>query len=140
MRLKRLMKSAKSCMQKLIAEMNDTETSSKKQCSDCALYWEIGFVHCTCGRYFENLRKELRSWTRTTSTSLSIPGYVIKENTIRGAKHGPSERERMEMFQKALQPKHGGYKSILERWHKEDKYRKSHGHHIQTARLRRTSS
>ena len=26
---------------------------------------------------------------------------------------------------KARQPKHGGYKTILERWHKDDKYRKS---------------
>ena len=36
---------------------------------------------------------------------LSIPGYVIKKNNIRGAKHGPSERHRMhckaqEMLQK----------------------------------------
>ena len=30
-----------------------------------------------------------------------------------------------EMLQKARQPKHGGYKTILERWHKDDKYRKS---------------
>ena len=29
------------------------------------------------------------------------------------------------MLQKARQPKHGGYKTILERWHKDDKYRKS---------------
>ena len=30
-----------------------------------------------------------------------------------------------DMFQKARQPKHGGNKSILERWHKDDLYRKS---------------
>ena len=30
-----------------------------------------------------------------------------------------------EMLQKARQPKHGGYKTILEKWHKDDKYRKS---------------
>ena len=29
------------------------------------------------------------------------------------------------MLQKARQPKHGGYKSILERWHEDDKYRSS---------------
>ena len=29
------------------------------------------------------------------------------------------------MLQKARQPKHGGYKTILERWYKDDKYRKS---------------
>ena len=29
------------------------------------------------------------------------------------------------MLQKARQPKHGGHKSILERWHKDAQYRKS---------------
>ena len=60
---------------------------------------------------------------------LSIPGYVIKKN-IRGAKHGRSERQRLyckgkEMLQKGRQLKHGGHKSILERWHKDDQYRNS---------------
>ena len=42
--------------QKLIADMKNSEifelceTSSKKQCSDCNLFWEIGIVYCTCGR------------------------------------------------------------------------------------------
>ena len=45
----------------------------------------------------------------------SIPGYVIKKNLLRGAKHGASERQReyykaKDMLQKARQPKHGGYK------------------------------
>ena len=30
-----------------------------------------------------------------------------------------------EVLQKARQPKHGGYKTILEVWHKTDTYRKS---------------
>ena len=30
-----------------------------------------------------------------------------------------------EMLQNARQPKHGGYKTMLERWHKNDKYRMS---------------
>ena len=38
---------------KLITDMGNTEifelceTSSKKQCPDCALYWEIGIVYCS---------------------------------------------------------------------------------------------
>ena len=42
--------------EKLIADMKSTEifelceTPSKKQCTDCALYWEIGIVYCTYGR------------------------------------------------------------------------------------------
>ena len=55
---------------------------------------------------------------------------LSKKNSTGGAKHGPSERQRMyceakEMLQKARQPKHGGHKSILERWHKDAQYRKS---------------
>ena len=62
--------------------------------------------------------------------ALSIPGYVIKKNPRRGAKHGASERQRMyykakEMLQKARQPKHGGYKTFLDRWHNDDKNRES---------------
>ena len=33
--------------------------------------------------------------------------------------------EAKEMLQEARQPKHGGNKSILERWHKDEQYRKS---------------
>ena len=47
------------------------------------------------------------------------PGYVIKKSG-RGAKHGPSERQRMyykakDMLHKAGQKKHGGHSSILAR-------------------------
>ena len=78
----------------------------------------------------KNRRKEPRSSTRTTTTSYQFQIMLSKKNTIRGAKHGPSERERMyckakEMLQKARQPKHGGYRSILARWHEDDKYRNS---------------
>ena len=40
----------------LITEMDNTEifefyeTSSKRQCPDCASNWEFGIVHCTCGK------------------------------------------------------------------------------------------
>ena len=62
--------------------------------------------------------------------ALSIPGYVIKKNLPRSAKHGASELQRMyykakDMLQKASQPKHGEYKTILERWHNGDQHRKS---------------
>ena len=61
--------------------------------------------------------------------ALSLPGYVVKKNQPRGAKHGASERQRIyykakDMLQKARQPKHGGCKTILERWH-DDQHRKS---------------
>ena len=90
--------------QKLIADMNNTEIfelcgpSSKKQCSDCNLFWEIGIVYCTCGRCFflnKKSRKELRSSTRTTTTSYQFLAKLSKKGNSRGAKHGPSERQRM---------------------------------------------
>ena len=40
--------------QDLVADMNNNteifelcETSSKKQCSDCNLYWEFGIIYCS---------------------------------------------------------------------------------------------
>ena len=40
----------------LITEMGNTEifefyeTSSKRQCPDCASYWKFGIENCTCGK------------------------------------------------------------------------------------------
>ena len=61
---------------------------------------------------------------------MSIPGYVIKKNNKRGARHGPSERQRMyfkakEMLHKAGQKNHGEHSSILARWLSDCKYRDS---------------
>ena len=59
---------------------------------------------------------------KSNNDVVSIPGYVIKKNNKRGARHGPSERQRMyfkaqEMLYKAGQKKHGGHSSIFARWH-----------------------
>ena len=57
----------------LITEMGNTEifefyeTSSKRQCSDCALYWRIVIVYCTCG----NARSLRRCIDFTTKTDLT---------------------------------------------------------------------
>ena len=61
---------------------------------------------------------------------MSIPGYVINKNPTHGARHGPSVRQTMyhkahDMLRKARKDKSGGYKTIPERWHDDDKYRKS---------------
>ena len=67
---------------------------------------------------------------KSNNDVVSIPGYFIKKNDKRGARHGPSERQRMyykaqEMLHKAGQKKHGGHSSILARWHNEYSYRDS---------------
>ena len=122
-------------LQELFADMNNTEifelceNYSKQQCLDCNLYWEVGFVYCTCGRYFKPSQRT-KEVDKNNCDVLSIPSSVIKKNNRRGAEHGPSERQRKyykakEMLQKARQPKHGRYKSILERWHDDAEYPKS---------------
>ena len=61
---------------------------------------------------------------------LSFPGYVIKESPTHGARYGPSVRQTMyfkahDVLKKARKPQNGNCKTILERWHDDDKYRKS---------------
>ena len=75
---------------KLIADMNNTEifelceTYSKKQCPDCNSYWEIGIVYCTCGRCLKSSLR-IKELHKNNNDVLSIPGHVIKKNTIRGS-------------------------------------------------------
>ena len=61
---------------------------------------------------------------------LSIPGYVIKKNPTHGARHGPCMWQCMhckahDILRKARLHKSGGYKTFLDRWNNDDKYRKS---------------
>ena len=61
---------------------------------------------------------------------LSIPGLVIKKNPSHGARHGPSVRQTMyfkahDVLRKGSNPINDTCKTILERWYKDDKYRKS---------------
>ena len=66
----------------LIADMSNTkifelcETSSKKQCTDCNLYWEIGIVYCTCGRCLKSSQR-IKGFDKSNYDVSSIPGYVI---------------------------------------------------------------
>ena len=55
---------------------------------------------------------------------------MIKKNSNRGAKHGPSERQKMycqakQMLEKARQGKHGGHPTIPSRWYGDEEYEKS---------------
>ena len=84
-------------------------------------------MYSSCGRSLKPSRRKL---DKKNYDALSIPGCVIKKNLTPGAKHGASERQRMyckatDMLPKARQPKHGGHKSMLERWHTDAQYRKS---------------
>ena len=116
----------------LITEMGHTEifefyeTSSQRQCRDCAAYWETGIVYCTCGKCMQTTEKS-RQFNKDRFDTLSIPGYVIKKNQSRGLRHGPSLRQTLyhkarDMLLKAKLPKNGSGQTILERWHRDNKY------------------
>ena len=121
--------------QQLIADMNNTEifelceNSSKQQCSESNTFWDIVIIYCSSGR---NMKSSQRSTglEQNNNDVTSIPGYVIKKNSSRGAKHGPSERQIMyyqakQMLKKARQKKHGRHPTILVRWYARTSYRKS---------------
>ena len=54
------------------------ENPSKQQCPDCNLYWEVGFVYCTCGRCLKSSQRTKEVDKNNCDVS-SIPGYVIKK-------------------------------------------------------------
>ena len=115
--------------------MNNTEifefcqNSSKQQCPDCNACWEIGIFYCSCGRNMKSSRRPTE-FDQNNRDVTSILGYVIKKNGSRGAKHGPSERQKMyyqvkQMLKKARQGKYGCPPTILSRWYADETYRKS---------------
>ena len=104
------------------------EISAEIQCPDCSLYWEVGIVYCTCGKCVQPSERN-RQLNKARYDVLSTPSYVVKKNATHGARHGPSMRQCMyykahEMLKKARKHKHG-YRNILDRWNKDDKYCKS---------------
>ena len=97
--------------QDLIADLNNTEifklyaNSSKQQCLDCNAYWEVGIICCRFGRNMKSSRSPAE-FDQNNRDVASIPGHVIKKNSGRRAKHGPSERQKMyyqakQMFKKS---------------------------------------
>ena len=94
------------------------ETASKRQCPDCAFFWAIGIVYCTCGKCMQPSAMN-RQYNKDRFDSLSIPGYVMEKNRSRGPRHGPSMRQIMyhqarDMLRKAKLPKNGSCETILE--------------------------
>ena len=119
----------------LITEMGNNEifefheTSSKRQCPDCAACCEIGIVYCTCGKCMQPSERN-RQLNKDRFDSLSILGYVIKKNQSRGPRHGQSMRQVMypkacDMLRKAKLPKNGSCETILGRWSTDAVYQKS---------------
>ena len=115
----------------LIASMGDTEyfelceISSKIRCPNCSLCWEACIVYCTCGKCIQPSGKNNERYD-----VLSIPSYIVKQNPTHGARHGTPMRQCMyykahAMLKTARKHRSGGYEHILDRWHTDDKHRKS---------------
>ena len=100
------------------------ETIPKVQCSECILYWNQGFVYCTCGhllREYESSR-HLHQWRLDV---LSIPNYVIKKARPHGARHGKTEAHK-EHFMAHNDRKRCikmNFKGIHDRFQKDLRYR-----------------
>ena len=66
--------------QDLIADMNNTEifelceNSSKQQCLECNIYWEIGIIYCRCGRKMKSSQRtiEFAQNNRDVTQSLAM--------------------------------------------------------------------
>ena len=70
------------------------EITSKDQCQDCLLYWEIGIVYCTCGTCLRPSQMH-RKLDNDRYDVLSIPNYVMKKGPSHEARHGTTERQRI---------------------------------------------
>ena len=122
--------------QELIADMNNTEifelceNSSKKQSPIAKPTGKFALYVGSCGRNAKKSSQRPKEFEKNNRDVSSIPCYVIKKNSSRGAKHGPSERQRMyfqakQMLKKARQGKHGRHPTILSRWYASESYRHS---------------
>ena len=92
-------------------------------------FWEIGIIYCSCGRSMKSTRSPTE-FDQNNRDVTSIPGYVIKKNRKRGAKHGASGRQKMyyqakQMLKQGRQGKHRCHPTILSRRYGDEEYRKS---------------
>ena len=75
-----------------LADMNNTEifefreNSSRKQCPESNTYWKFGIIYCNRGRNMK-ISQRPTEFEQNNYDVTSIPGYVNKKNSSRGAKH-----------------------------------------------------
>ena len=71
-----------------------------------------------------------REYNKYRYDSLSIPGYVTRKNKSRGPRNGPPIRQTMylkarDMLRKVKLPKNDSCQTFLERWYRDNTFRKS---------------
>ena len=81
--------------QDLIADMSNTEIfelceTSSKQIATCIVKQALSILRAEDAQG----SREIKEVDKNNNDAVSIPGYVIKKNNKRGARHGPSERQR----------------------------------------------
>ena len=109
------------------------ENSEKLQCPDCNSLTKIEIIYCSCGRNLK-YKRSLTTTQKSNRDYTSILGFVIKNNSSRGPKHGQSERQIMffkakEMLKKARQEKHDSHPTMLSRWQEQEGYRRALAEH-----------
>ena len=102
------------------------QITSKVQCQDCFLYRRICIVYCTCGTCLRPSQKN-RKLNKDRFDVLSIPNYVVKKGPSHGARHGPTERQRIyfKAHNALSKAKKHGHKTILDRFLNSSRYRDS---------------
>ena len=114
-------------------EINPFSEESKDLITDmgnCALHWEVGIVYCTSGKYLQPTERNRQMNKERCATCCQFLVMSLKENPSHGARHGPSMRQTMyfkahDMLRKARSNKNGNCKTLLERWKRDEQYRKS---------------
>ena len=86
----------------------------------------LGIVYCTCGTCLRPSRKN-RKLNKERFDVLSIPNYVIKKGPSHGARHGPTERQRIyyKTHGALRKAKKHGHKTISDRFLTSPRYRDS---------------
>ena len=102
------------------------EITSKVQCQDCLLFWEVGIVSCICGTCLRPSQKN-RKLNKDRFDVLSIPNYVIMKGLSHGARHGPTEGQRFisKLTMHSGKQKKHGHRTILDRFLNSPRYRDS---------------
>ena len=89
-------------------------------------FWELGIENCTCGTCLQPSQKN-RKLNKDRFDVLSIPNYVMKKGPSHGARHGPTERQRIyfKAHNALRKEKKHGHKTILVRFLNSLLYRDS---------------
>ena len=102
------------------------ETEPKTQCKVCLSYWNIGFLHCTCGHFLHKERGANQQFIKCTMDFLSVPVYVIKKGRPHGHRYGkkPGAKEYHDANQLKKKCKKKYFQGIHDRFVRDSEFRR----------------